>query len=326
MSNNVLIIAEQRDNNLKTVSLEILTVATDIAGKLGGAAEAVVLGDGVSPLAESLSHCGASKVYVADSPALAAFSPDGYASVIAELVQRTEPAVVLTSATAWGKDLAPRVAAKLGTGLASDCIGFEVDDEGLLITRPIFAGKAIAKVRVKSSPQMATVRPNTFPPAEADTTRAVNVETLPVDSYRGGAVVTEFATTGGEKLDVAEADIIVSGGRGMSGPENYVILEELAGLLGGAVGASRAAVDAGWRPHSDQVGQTGKTVSPTLYIACGISGAVQHLAGMRTSKCIVAVNKDPEAPIFSVADYGIVADLFKVVPVLTEEFKKVMAG
>lgn len=325
MSNNVLVIAEQRDGKLKKVSFEMLREGQRLAEKIGGVVEAVVLGHGVTELAGPLAQYGATKVYVADDPALARFSPDGYAGLLADLAKRIEPAVILAPATAQGKDLAPRVAAKLGAGLASDCTGFEVENGRLLITRPIYAGRAIAKVRIHTTPQMATVRPNTFPVPPADPSRQAVVEALLVDQYAPKAVVTEFTTTTGAKLDVAEAEIIVSGGRGMGGPEKYAILEELAALLGGAVGASRAAVDAGWRPHADQVGQTGKTVSPTLYIACGISGAIQHLAGMKTSKYVVAINKDPEAPIFKIADYGIVGDLFKVVPALTEEIRKLKA-
>ncbi len=327
MSNNVLVIAEQRGGTLKKVTFELLTAAQQVAGKWGGQVDAVVLGAGVRALAELLAQAGAAKVYVADDPALARYSPDGYAGVLANLVRRVEPAVVLVSATFWGKDLAPRVAAKVKAGLASDATGIEGQDGGrLLVTRPIYAGKAIAKVRINTTPQMVSLRPNSYPPAALEAGRAANVEAVVLDGYQPQAVVTDFVKAGGEKLDVAEANIIVSGGRGMGGSEQYAILEELASVLGAAVGASRAAVDAGWRPHSDQVGQTGKTVSPNLYIACGISGAIQHLAGMKTSKVIVAINKDPDAPIFKVADYGIVGDLFKVVPLFTEEVKKLKAA
>jgi electron transfer flavoprotein alpha subunit len=323
MANDILVIAEQRNGDLKKVTFEILGKAKALAAELGGQAAAVVLGSGVADTAGALAQYGAGKVYVGDDPALGAYSPDGWASVIADLATRTGPAVILGPATAFGKDLVPRVAAKLGAGVASDVTGLEVGDGRLLIKRPIYAGKAIATVRVNTDPQVATVRPNTFPVPEPDAGATADVEALDVAGYEAMAVATDVVTAGGEKLDVAEAEIIVSGGRGMGGPENYHILEELAGILpSAAVGASRAAVDAGWRPHGDQVGQTGKTVSPNLYIACGISGAVQHLAGMKTSKYIVAINKDPEAPIFKVADYGIVADLFDVVPKLTEEVKK----
>ncbi len=323
MANDILVIAEQRDGELKKVTFEILGKAQALAAELGGRAVAVVLGNGVSDTAGTLAQYGAGKVYVGDDPALGAYSPDGWASVIAELAGRTEPAAILGPATSFGKDLVPRVAAKLGAGVASDVTGLEVSDGRLLIKRPIYAGKAIATVRVNTDPQVATVRPNTFPVPEPDAGATADVEALDLAGYEAMAVATDVVTAGGEKLDVAEAEIIVSGGRGMGGPENYHILEELADILpNAAVGASRASVDAGWRPHADQVGQTGKTVSPNLYIACGISGAVQHLAGMKTSKYIVAINKDPDAPIFKVADYGIVADLFDVVPKLTEEVKK----
>jgi len=326
MSNNVLVIAEQRGGALKKVTFELLTAAQQIAGKLGGQVEAVLIGAGVKALADALAQAGATKVYVADDPVLANYSPDGYAQVLANLIKPAAPGVVLTSATSWGKDLAPRVAARVEAGLASDATKIEVEDGGrLIVTRPIYAGKAIARVRVNTTPQMVALRPNSYSPAPQMAGRTASIEAVALNGYQAKAVVTDFMRSGGEKLDVAEADIIVSGGRGMGGPEQYALLEELAGLLGAAVGASRAAVDAGWRPHSDQVGQTGKTVSPNLYIACGISGAIQHLAGMKTSKVIVAINKDPDAPIFKVADYGIVGDLFKVVPLLTQEVKRLKA-
>jgi electron transfer flavoprotein alpha subunit len=324
MANNVLVVAEDKTGALKKISFEMLGVAQDIASKLGGKVEAALIGSGVTGLAESLGQYGATKVYVTDDAKFVTYSPDGYAQAIATIAQKAEPAVILMAATTRGRDLSPRVAAKLHSGLASDCIGFDVGSDGrLLITRPIYAGKAIAQVRIKSNPQMATVRPNVFPVPAADVSKKAAVEAVPV-TVEPKAVVKETLMEAGAKLDVAEANIIVTGGRGMKTPENFAILEDLAKVLGGAVGASRAAVDAGWRPHSDQVGQTGKTVSPTLYIACGLSGSIQHMAGMRTSKVIVAINKDSEAPIFKIADYGIVGDLFDVVPLLTEEFKKVL--
>lgn len=323
MANDVLVIVEQRNGELKKVTFEVLGKAKELAKELGGQATAVVLGDGVADTADTLAQYGASTVYIADSPTLANYSPDGWASVIADLAERTQPAIILGPATAFGKDLVPRTAAKLGAGVASDVTGVEVSNGRLLIRRPIYAGKAIATVRVNTDPQVATVRANTFSVPQPDSGATVDVEELDVSGYEPKAVVREMTMTGGEELDVTEADIVISGGRGIGGPENYEILEELADVLPNtSIGASRAAVDAGWRPHSDQVGQTGKTVSPSLYIACGISGAVQHLAGMKTSKYIVAINKDPEAPIFKVADYGIVGDLFDVVPKITEEAKK----
>ena len=322
---NVLVIAEERDGTLKKVAYEMLGEGGRIAEQLGGTVEAAVTGPGVSHLAEPLAHCGAEKVYVADSPDLAHY-PEGHADVLADIVRRADPAVVLMSASFRGRDLAPRLAAKLSAGLASDCTGFEVLGDGRLrITRPIYAGKAIAEVMEKTRPQMATVRPNIFPVPQPDPSRTAQIEQVEAEVGDLRAIVKEVVQTAAGRVELTEADIIVAGGRGMGGSENYAIIEELADLLGAAVGASRASVDAGWRSHSDQVGQTGKTVSPTLYVACGISGAIQHLAGMKTSKYIVAINKDPEAPIFKVADYGIVADLFKAVPILTEEFKKLLA-
>ncbi len=325
MSNDVLIVAEVREGELKKVTLEMIGKGAEIAQELGGAVNVVLMGSGVSPLADRVGHYGLQKVYLADDPALKNYAPEGYTKVLTDLIKETDPAVVLLAASTRGKDLAPRVAARLAVGLASDCTGLEAQDGRLLITRPIYAGKAIAKVVEETRPQMATVRPNIFPAPEPDASSTAEVEDILVDTGDVWAKVIEMLKEAGERVELAEADIVVSGGRGMKGPENFRLLEELADVLGAAVGASRAAVDAGWRDHSHQVGQTGKVVTPTLYIACGISGAIQHLAGMKTSKYIVAINKDSEAPIFKVADYGIVADLFKVVPVLTEEFKKMKA-
>ncbi|MFQ6014419.1 MAG: electron transfer flavoprotein subunit alpha/FixB family protein [Anaerolineae bacterium] len=326
MADNILVVAEQRNGELKKVSLEGIGAAQKLAQSFGGQVEAVVLGSGMGDLAALLAQHGADKVYVADDPSLVNYSSEGYTKVLADLVQKAEPAVVLMGATAFGKDLAPRLAARLGVGLASDCTDFEINGDGSLrITRPIYAGKAIATVVETTRPQMATLRPNVFPVPEPDSGHTAEIEELTVDTGDIHAVVKELIQTAKGRVELTEADVIVSGGRGMGSPDNYAIIEELADVLGAAVGASRAAVDAGWRPHSDQVGQTGKTVSPSLYIACGISGAIQHLAGMKTSKYIVAINKDPEAPIFKVADYGIVGDLFVVVPILTEEFKKLKA-
>ncbi len=325
MSNNVLVVAEQRDGVLKKVSFEMLGEGVRLSEKLGGTVEATLLGSGVASLADALAHHGAAKVYVADDPSLENYSGEGYTTVLARLIQRIEPAVVLLGATAQGQDLAPRLATRLGVGLASDCTAFEVvEDRRLRITRPIYAGRAIATVMEKTIPQMATVRPNVMVAPEPEVSKTADVEKLTVDAGHIRAKVIDMIGETGKRVELTEADIIVSGGRGMKGPENFAILEELADVLGAAMGASRAAVDAGWIDHGHQVGQTGKTVTPSLYIACGISGAMQHLAGMKTAKYIVAINKDPEAPIFRVADYGIVGDLFEVVPALTEQFKKVL--
>jgi electron transfer flavoprotein alpha subunit len=325
MSNNVLVIAEIREGALKKICFEMIGEGKRIADRLRGVVEAVVLGHEISDRIEPLAHYGAEKIYVADDPALADYTSEGYTNVLANLVKESEPSLVLMGATTQGKDLAPRLAARLAVGLASDCTGFEVQDGELLITRPIYAGKAIAAVKESARPYMATVRPNIFAAPEPDTSRTPGVEEVPADTGNIRASVIDMIKQAGERIELTEADIVVSGGRGLKGPENFALIEELAKALGAAVGASRAAVDAGWKDHSYQVGQTGKVVTPTLYVACGISGAIQHLAGMKTSKYIMAINKDPDAPIFRVADYGIVGDLFKVVPVLTEEFKKMKA-
>lgn len=326
MPGNVLVVAEHKDGVLKKVTFEMLGEGTRIAEKLGGVVEAALLGSGVSGMTDTLAHYGAARVYMADDPSLERYTSEGYTAVLAKLIQRAEPAVVLLGATTQGKDLAPRVAARLGLGLASDCTAFEVATDGrLIITRPIYGGRAIATVIEKTTPQMATVRPNVMTPLELDTSRTALVEKLAVETGDIRAKVIDLIQeTGRQQVGLAEADIIVSGGRGLKEPESFCLLEELADVLGAAVGASRAAVDAGWIDHSHQVGQTGRTVTPNLYIACGISGAVQHLAGMKTARCIVAINRDPDAPIFRVADYGIVGDLFEVVPILTEEFKKIL--
>jgi electron transfer flavoprotein alpha subunit len=324
MGNNVMVIAEQRDGVLKKVAFEMLGVGAELAAALGGNVEAALLGAGLGNLPDVLAQYGATKVYVADDPALATYSSEGYTGTLAAFLGKADPAVILVGATAMGKDLAPRLAARLGVGLASDCTALEIDGGRLLATRPIFAGKALARVKLNGDPQMATLRPNVLAAPEPDAAKTANVEPVAAAGDVRARVV-EIAGAGEGEIDVAEADIIVSGGRGVAGPEGFAPVRSLAKSLKAAVGASRAAVDAGWIEHSHQVGQTGKTVTPNLYIACGISGAIQHLAGMKTSKVIVAVNKDPEAPIFKVANYGIVGDLFAVVPLLEKEFQALLA-
>jgi electron transfer flavoprotein alpha subunit len=325
MSNNVLVIAEQRDGALKKVAFEMLGVGGELAAALGGRVEAALLGSGVGELTSDLAEHGATKVYVADDEGLAVYSSEGYADTLAQLAGQFEPSVILLGATAMGRDLGPRLAARLGVGLASDCTSLEIVDGRLLATRPIFAGKALAKVKLNGDPQMATVRPNVLAAPEPDASAAATVEPMAASTERVRAKVVEIAGAREGEIDVAEADVIVSGGRGVGGPEGFGPISSLAKTLGAAVGASRAAVDAGWIEHAHQVGQTGKTVTPNMYIACGISGAIQHLAGMKTSKAIVAVNKDPEAPIFKVANYGIVGDLFEVVPLLEKEFETLLS-
>lgn len=322
---NILVFAEQRNGILKKVAFEMLGLGSQLAAGLGGTVEAALLGSGLSGLPDTLAQYGAAKVYVADDPSLANYSGEGYTNTLAALIGKIQPAVVLVGATFMGKDLAPRLAARLGVGLAADCIAFAVDGGNLVATRPIFAGKALSKVKLLRSPQMATVRPNVLPASQPDASKKAVVEPIAADASAVRAKVVDVVSAGKGEVDVAEAETIVSGGRGVAGPEGFAPIRSLAKALGAAVGASRAAVDAGWIEHSHQVGQTGKTVTPTLYIACGISGAIQHLAGMRTSKVIVAVNKDPEAPIFKVATYGIVGDLFTVVPLLEKEFRALLA-
>jgi electron transfer flavoprotein alpha subunit len=323
----IWVFAELRDGKIIKVVNEMLNACKDIGSKLGEEVAAVLLGSGVEPLAKDLGAMGAKKVFVADDPKLQAYTPEAYSKVLVGLVKQNQPSVLLFGNSAVGKDLAPTVAAKLGVGLASDCTAVEVDGQKKLVfTRPVYSAKALTKVVCKANPQMATIRPNVLPTGEATGANpevakvAVSVSDADIKTK-----VREVVKSAGGKIELTEANVIVSGGRGMKGADEFKILEEMAAILKAAVGASRAAVDAGWRDHHDQVGQTGKVVNPSLYIACGISGSIQHLAGMKTSKVIVAINKDPEAPIFKVANYGIVGDLFKVVPVMTEELKKMMA-
>ena len=324
----IWVFAETRDGKIIKVVNEMLNASKDIGAKVGEDVAAVLLGSGVESLANELAGMGAKKVYVADDAKLENYSSDAYAKVVVDLVKANEPSVLLFGNSAVGKDLGPTVAAKLGVGMCSDCTGVEVGgDNKLVFTRPVYSGKIITTVACTDNPQMATIRPNVLSPGEADGGASADVENVSValDDSDLRAVVREVVKSAGGKVELTEADIIVSGGRGMKGPENYGMIEDLAEVLGAAVGASRAAVDAGWRDHHDQVGQTGKVVNPSLYIAAGISGAIQHLAGMKTSKVIVAINKDADAPIFKIANYGIVGDLFKVLPVMTEEFKAILA-
>jgi len=322
----ILVFIEQRDGKIKKPSLEALSLGRRLADAGGGTVAAVLLGQGVAPLAGGLGAWGADTVYVGDDALFASYSTDAYGLAAGKAAQVAGADLLLFSATAMGKDLAPRVAARLGIGLLSDVTAVEGAGGSLRLQRPVYSGKAVAALEPAPGKAYAvTLRPNVFPAVES--ARAAQVVALEhaVVASDVKAVVEKIVAAQEGLLDVAEADIIVSGGRGMKGPENYKILEELAALLGGAVGASRAAVDSGWIGHGHQVGQTGKVVSPSLYIACGISGAIQHLAGMSTSKVIVAINKDPEAPIFKLATYGIVGDLFEVVPKMTERVRQLKA-
>jgi electron transfer flavoprotein alpha subunit len=324
MAKGVWIVAEHRDGALRKISFEIASTARKLADELGDEVCAVLLGSGVEGMAPELAKYGVDKVFVAEDAALEPYTTDAYAAAVAKAVKENDPAILLLGASVQGKDLSSRLVGKLATGMASDCTDVKIDGGKLLATRPMYAGKAFGDVVVSGSPQMASLRPNVFPAVENGKAGEVVKFDAGLDAGALKTKVLEVQKDASGKIDLTEADIIVSGGRGMKGPEGYGILEELASLLGGTVGASRAAVDAGWRPQSDQVGQTGKVVSPNLYIACGISGAIQHLAGMSSSKYIVAINKDPDAPIFARADYGIVEDLFKVVPELTAAAKKIL--
>ncbi len=320
----ILTFVEQRDGKVRKGSLEALSEAKRLATAAGWDVAAVLVGSGIEGEAAALGAYGASVVYVVDEERFALYSAEGYAAAVRAAVERCQPEALFMSATALGRDLSGRLAARLLVGCIPDVTALRLEGGKLEAVRPVYSGKALATVEAGSAkPAIFTLRPNVFA-AEAvgGTARIEKLPAIPADIR---AVVREIVASGGGELDVAEADIIVSGGRGLKGPENFALLKALADALGGAVGASRAAVDAGWIDHAHQVGQTGKVVSPSLYIACGISGAIQHLAGMSSSKIIVAINKDPEAPIFKVADYGIVGDLFQVLPALTEEIKKLKA-
>jgi electron transfer flavoprotein alpha subunit len=320
--------AETRDGEIRKVAHEVVTAARQLADALGTEVHAVVLGGpGAGGAAAELGRVGADKVFVGESGAFANYSAEGFTAVIVKFIQEHGCDAALFPASSLGRDLAPRVAARLGVGYAADCTALEVQGGQVVATRPEYAGKLIAQVAPTGKPAVLSLRPNVF--LATENPKAGPVETLDVSVNQAdfGAIVREIKAGAAEKLDVGEAPIIVSGGRGLGSPENFKLLEDLADAFGGkcAVGASRAVVDAGWRPHAEQVGQTGKTVAPTLYIAVGISGAIQHLAGMRTSRYIVAINKDPEAPIFKIADYGIVGDLHRILPRMTEEVRKMMA-
>jgi electron transfer flavoprotein alpha subunit len=319
---HVLAVLEQRDGALRKVSHEVVTGARRLADALGGNVDVLILASGAVRGAEQVGRFGADKVITLTNAAFGTYAPEGYARAIAQRAKSGGYEAVVFAASATGKDLAPRVAARLGRPLAQDVTDVAVEGGAVTVIRPVYAGKALLKLRITGTPAVISLRPSVFTPVERP--RAGAQETAPVDASAGRVVVKQIKAAEAGTLDVAEAPIIVSGGRGLKEPANFKVLEELAAAFAGraAVGASRAVVDAGWRSHADQVGQTGKTVSPTLYVAVGISGAIQHLAGMRTSKVIVAINKDKDAPIFKVADYGIVGDLFEVVPRLTEEIRK----
>lgn len=320
----ILTVAEQRDGGLLGVSREVVSAAAGLAEALGDEVEALILGPpGMDDAGRALGDVGAARVRLAEHEALEGYHPDGYLEVLASVVRDGDYRAVFLPATAQGKDLAPRLAARLDVPLAQDVTGLSVSDGSIELLRPVYAGKALTRLSVDASPVLASLRPNAFPVEERSAAGEVIREELELDPSSWPTRIRSFEPTGGDIPDVAESSVVVSGGRGMKDPENWHLLEELREAIGdgAGLGASRAVVDAGWRPHAEQVGQTGKTVAPKLYFAIGISGAIQHLAGMRTAGTIVAINKDPDAPIFKVADYGIVGDLFEVVPRLTEEIE-----
>jgi electron transfer flavoprotein alpha subunit len=322
----VLAVLEQRGGALRKISFEVVTGARRLAESLGGGeVHAVVLAAGAVSGSDQAGQYGADKVITLTNAGFGSYAAEGYAQAIADRAKSGGYTAVVFAAGAQGKDLAPRVAAKLGVPLAADVTDVAVEGGRVVATRPIYAGKAMLKVKLTAAPALVSLRPNVFTPVARP--KAGAAETVAVATPAGRVVVKEIKAAAAGSLDVAEAPIVISGGRGLKEPANFKILEDLALAFGGraAVGASRAVVDAGWRSHADQVGQTGKTVSPTLYIAVGISGAIQHLAGMRTSKVIVAINKDKDAPIFKVADYGVVGDLFEIIPALTAAIQQLHA-
>lgn len=320
MNRKVLVLTETREGQLRNVSLESLSAARKIANT--GEVIAAVFGNDGEQYLTTLAQNGADNIYLVKNEQLEQYTTDAYFKAICQVIKEVEPDVILLGHTAIGKDVAPRVASRLGLGLISDVTDLSVEGEDILFTRPIYAGKAFEVKKITVGKAFATLRPNNIPLEECDVEKTVKSTLLNVQIQDIRTTIKEVVrkSTGG--VDLSEANVIVSGGRGVKGEDGFVLLKELADVLNGAVGASRGACDAEYCDYSLQIGQTGKVVTPDLYIACGISGAIQHVAGMSNSKIVIAINKDPEAPIFQVADYGIVGDLFEVVPLLTEEFKK----
>jgi electron transfer flavoprotein alpha subunit len=325
MSRDIWVLAEYAGVRPRKITYELLGKARGLAEAVGGQVVALALGSGISETAQDLGAHGAEVVRVADDPLLGQYTTDAYTTVIEPVLAEEEPLLLLIGSTAAGRDLAPRLAARLGAGIATDCVTVDVIDGQVEVTRPVMTRKAMARVAFRGNGlSIAVVLPNIFPPPQPDPSHLAEVLPVSVTLDPAGirTRVLEVRAIARETLPLTEADIIVSGGRGLRGPENFALLKELADALGAAVGSSRPPVDSGWVPHDYEIGQTGKTVNPQLYIACGISGAPQHLAGMSGSRCIVAINKDPQAPIFGVASYGVVGDLFQVLPLLIEEVRK----
>ncbi|MBI5546898.1 MAG: electron transfer flavoprotein subunit alpha/FixB family protein [Deltaproteobacteria bacterium] len=328
MSSDIWVVIEHRAGKIRRPTFETLGVAQRLAHAKGGKAVALLLGREVDQAVSELGAGGADRVLRADDANLSAYSAGGYTHAVAALARSQQPLAILMAASTLTRDLGPRLAARLGTGLLPDCVAIDWDpsDGRLVAKRFVYSGKALATGKVKGVPAIFTTRPKVFEQPAAQPGRSCEVITagVQVDVALCFGKATEIQEAGSSKVELTEADIIVSGGRGLGGPEQFKLIEELASVLGAAVGASRAAVDAGWREHAAQVGQTGKVVTPKLYIACGISGAIQHLVGMTNSKVIVAINKDPDSPLMKLADYSVVGDLFQIVPALTAEFKRAL--
>lgn len=320
MANKVLSVIEQREGIIKKISYEAVSVGVSLAKELNLEFEAVVIGSEIEGLS-NLGNYGAAKITHLKNADLHNFSSSAYSELTSNYAKEVNASVIILGNTSFGNEFAPRIAVKLNSACIVDCVNLTVEGGEIIATRPVYAGKAYIKSKLHSDVKIFTIRPNVFK-AEKVSDQSPEIKVEEISNPNLKTKVVAYKKSEG-KLDVAEANIIVAGGRGMKGPEHFNLIESLAEVLGAAVGASRAVVDAGWRPHSEQVGQTGKTVSPSLYIACGISGAIQHLAGMSSSKYIVAINKDKDAPIFSIADYGIAGDVFEILPVLTEEIKKI---
>lgn len=324
MAGGILTFAELKGGEIAPVTKQVIGVARQMADEKGLTVETVTMGKDIGSVADTLVKLGADTIYICDSPEVEYFIDESYAKIIADIVEIESPRVIIGGASFVGKELFARLAAMLNSGLAPDVTGLEWDGDNILATRPAYGGKAILKVTpAGSGPQMATIRPKAFNDAVSNENRSGDIKQFAFDMAKHGAraKIQKKVSESGQTISLTDADIIVSGGRGLRAPENFKLIRELAEALGAAVGASRATVDAGWIPYAYQVGQTGKTVNPKLYVACGISGAIQHLVGMQSSKTIVAINRDPEAPIFKVATYGIVGDLFEFIPALTEKLK-----
>jgi electron transfer flavoprotein alpha subunit len=320
MARKVLVLGEARDGQLRNVSFEAIAAAKTVAE--GGEVVGVLIGESVNSLGNSLYQYGADKVVAVEDAKLAQYTPDGYSQALMAVIEQESPEGIIFGHTSLGKDLAPKIASKLGSGLISDAVAVEEAGGNLVFTRPIYSGKAFEKKIVTDGLVFATIRPNNIAPLEKDAGKSGEVSTVSAEIKDLRTIIKDVVRKATEGVDLSEAKVVVAGGRGVKSEEGFEPLKELADVLGGAVGASRGACDADYCDYSLQIGQTGKVVTPDLYIAAGISGAIQHLAGMSNSKVIVAINKDPEANIFKVADYGIVGDLFEVIPMLTEEFKK----